>query len=132
MKLFKREDSDKMIEVISRMDGHRAWSAYTSNWTLLEVTRALRKDGKPKELIDLNLKELRSHNIKFQALGREIMAEAESNIAGHNVYASDSVHVATFRNLKRRYRLDAFLTDDKHFLRLKDLVTPLMIRDIVL
>ena len=121
-----------MIEVISKMDERGAsWSAYTSSWTLLEVARALKKDGKTKELIDLDLKELRGHEISFQAVSREILSDAEAIITENNVYASDSVHVATFRNLKQTAKLDAFLTDDRHFSRLKELVNPMRLRDII-
>ncbi len=121
-----------MIEVISRADENGAWSAYTSSWSFLEVARALKKDGKPKELIELNLRELRGHRLNLKVVSREILAEAERIIAAHNVYASDSVHAATYRVLQRSLKLDGFLTDDRHFLRLKGLVDPRTVRDILL
>ncbi|MDG6933784.1 MAG: PIN domain-containing protein [Nitrososphaerota archaeon] len=133
VKLFKREDdSDKMIEIISRIDKGGSWSACTSRWSFLEVARALKKDGKPKELIELNLREMRSHRVEYKPVSLEVLAEAERIVLEHNVYASDSVHAATYRNLKRASKLDVFLTDDKHFLRLRELVDPRTIRDIVI
>jgi hypothetical protein len=64
VKLFKRApDSGKMIDIVGAIDERRDWFACTSRWSLLEVARALKKDGKPKELIELNLKELRRHRI---------------------------------------------------------------------
>jgi predicted nucleic acid-binding protein len=131
VKLFKSEnDSDKMIEIISRTDKDGTWSAYTSTWSFLEVARALKKDGKPKELIELNLREMRSHRVEYKPVSREILAEAERIVVEHDVYASDSVHAATYRSLEQASKLDAFLTDDKHFLRLRELVNPRTIRDI--
>ncbi len=131
VKLFKREDgSDKMIEIISRTDKDGTWSAYTSSWSFLEVARALKKDGKPKELIELNLREMRSHRVEYRPMSREILADAERIVAEHNVYASDSVHAATYRNLERASKFDGFLTDDKHFVRLRELVNPRTIREI--
>ena len=135
VKLFKREEqeSERMMGIVSRVDeGHAQWGAYTSDWSLLEVARALRKQGKPKELIDLDLKALRGHKISFQAISSEILYEAEKIIVRNNVYASDSIHAATFLHLKRGSKIDAFVTDDRHFFRLKDLVNPLRVRDVTL
>lgn len=133
VKLFKSEaDSDKVIEIVSTIDGDHTWSACTSSWSLLEVARALKKDGKPRELIELDLREMRSHRIEYKPVSRGILADAEQIIVEHNVYASDSVHAATYRNLERTLKLDAFLTDDNHFRRLGGLVNPKTIRDISL
>lgn len=131
VKLFKHEvDSDKMIEVISRLDMDARWEAFTSAWSHLEVARALKKDGKPKELIELNLKELRSHKIQSSRVTPEILEEAEKIISQNSIYASDSIHAATFRTIDRDTKLDMFLTDDKRFIRLKRLVKPKLLKDI--
>ncbi len=103
---------------------------HTSSWSFLEVARALKKDGKPKELIELDLREMRSHRVKYKPVSREILADAERIVVEHDVYASDSLHAATYLNLERTSKLDAFLTDDKHFARLRELVRPRAIRDI--
>src|SRR5271157_3055988 len=96
VKLFKNErDSDKVIEIVSMMDRDDTWSACTSSWSFLEVARALKKDGKPKELIELDLREMRSHRIEYKPVSPEILAEAERIIIKHNIYASDSLHAAT-------------------------------------
>jgi len=59
VKLFKKErDSAKMIDLIGTIDSQGEWFACTSTWSTLEIARALRKDGKPKELIELDLREL--------------------------------------------------------------------------
>ncbi len=134
VKLFKKEtDSDKMIEIISKIDeaGRAGHSAYTSEWSFLEVARALKKDGKPKEVIELDLKELRSHKIESCAVTDEILAHAERIIAENNVYASDSVHAATCRNLSKVSKIDAFVTDDRHFLRLQGMVACKRVPEIV-
>ena len=133
VKVFKSEtDSNRMVEILSKIDEGKRWTAYSSSWSILEVARALKKDGKPKELIELDLRELRNHRIKYKPVNREILADAERIIAEHNVYASDSVHAATYRNLERTLKLDGFLTDDKHFGRLRELVKPRTIREILL
>jgi predicted nucleic acid-binding protein len=124
VKLFKRENqTDKMIEVVSRVGEWSGWFGYSSRWALLEVARALKKDGKDKELIELDLKELQSHRIAFEPLTHGVLSDAEKIVAAFDVYASDAVHAATYRRIARRSKLDGFLTDDRHFLRLKDLVS---------
>ena len=133
VKLFKREDdSGKMVEIMSRTDKDDTWSAYTSSWSFLEVARALKKDGKPKELIELNLREMRSHRVGYKPVSRDILAEAVGIVAEHNIYASDAVHAATYRKLERASNVDTFLTDDSHFLRLGELVRPRTLRDVLI
>ncbi len=135
VKLFKIEpESDRMIEIISRADEDRSWSAYTSSWSLLEIARALKKDGKPKEVIELNLRELRNHRISYKPVSQQILAEAERIVSHYNVYASDAVHAATYHHLQQKdpEKLAWFLTDDKHFRRLKEIVASKTIRDISL
>jgi len=69
VKAFKlEENSDKIIDVINLFDRKEGWHGFTSKWSLLEVARALRKDGKPEELISLNLDELRRHEIVFASV----------------------------------------------------------------
>lgn len=59
VKLFKKEpDSTRMVDLLGAIDERRDWYGCTSRWSLLEVARALKKDGKPRELIELDLKEL--------------------------------------------------------------------------
>jgi predicted nucleic acid-binding protein len=133
VKLFKNEaDSDKVIEIVSRVDEERdSWSACTSSWSFLEVARALKKDGKPAELIQLDLREMRNHKITYRPINREILSNAERILTEHNIYASDAVHAATYQKIQRSSKkLDGFLTDDKHFLRLREIVNPKRIRDI--
>jgi predicted nucleic acid-binding protein len=108
VKLFKREPgSDKMIEVMGAIDERRDWVGCTSRWSLLEVARALKKDGKPRELIELNLKELKRHRMSFIDVTRTILSDAENMLASRNLYASDALHVATFALAARSRRLDA-------------------------
>lgn len=131
VKMFKREEgSDKVLEVISSIDSRPEWVGRTSRWSFLEVARALRKDGKPKELIELNLKALKSHKIKVEELTMRILHNAESIVASYDIYASDALHVATFQVLERKGQLDYFLTDDRHYERLKNILPVARISDI--
>ena len=123
VKLFKKEpDSNRMIELQGTIDERRDWFACTSRWSLLEVARALRKDGKPKELIELDLRELMRHKISLIEVTRKILSDSEIVVASHDIYASDALHVATYSHVARVKRLDAMLTDDKHFKRLGEIV----------
>ena len=123
VKLFKREqDSAKMLDVIAAVDTEAQWFACTSAWSTLEVARALKKDGKPRELIDLNLSELRRHKVTFVDVNPLILKKSENIIASRNIYASDALHAATFNWISRKRPLDAMLSDDRHFERLKGLV----------
>ncbi len=131
VKLFKRErDSGKMADIIETIDSKRQWSACTSSWSTLEVARALRKDGKPKELIELNLRELRRHRITFINVSRVILEQSENIIASRNVYASDALHAATYTTATKTRSLDGMLSDDRHFERLEDIVKVLTLDDI--
>lgn len=123
VKLFKREqDSAKMLDVIAAVDTEAQWFACTSAWSTLEVARALKKDGKPRELIDLNLSELRRHKVTFVDVNPLILKKSENIIASRNIYASDALHAATFSWISKKRPLDAMLSDDRHFERLKGLV----------
>jgi predicted nucleic acid-binding protein len=123
VKLFKREhDSAKMIDLIAIVDEKKQWFACTSRWSLLEVTRALRKDGKPKELIELNLKELMRHRITYLDVTRPIISEAQRILASNDFYASDALHAASYAAATKRQRLEAMLSDDRHFRRLGNMV----------
>lgn len=131
VKLFKREpDSARMIDLIAAVDGKREWFACTSRWSLLEVARALKKDGKPMELIELNLRELKRHRVAFLDVTRSILSQAESILASRNIYASDAVHAASYTLATRRQRLDAMLSDDMHFRRYADIVKVLTLSEI--
>lgn len=131
VKLFKREpDSEKMINVIGAVNEHRDWFGCTSRWSLLEVARALKKDGKPKELIELNLKELRRHKISLIDVTRTILSDAEKMLVLHNLYASDALHVATFKLATRSRHLDAILADDRHIQSLDGIVKVLNLNEI--
>jgi predicted nucleic acid-binding protein len=133
VKLFKSElGSDKMVSIVSKVDESRGWKAYTSMWSALEIARALRKDGKPREVIELDMKELRSHKIGFHPVDRKILAQAERLVSGSDLYASDAIHVATFTTLDSRFKLDGLLTDDRHMRRVEDVVKVIGINDIAL
>jgi predicted nucleic acid-binding protein len=131
VKLFKNErDSAKMIEVIGAIDSKREWFGCTSSWSALEVARALKKDGKPKELIELNLKELRRHRIAFVGVTRAILEQSEKIVASRNIYASDAVHSATYAHVLRKLSLDGMLSDDRHLQRLRNLVPVITLDDV--
>ena len=131
VKLFKKEpDSARMIDLVGAIDERREWFACTSRWSLLEVARALKKDGKPRELIELNLKELKRHRISFIEATRKILSNSEILIATHGIYASDALHVATYSSVARRKRLDAMLSDDRHFRRLGQIVNVLTLSEV--
>jgi len=119
VKVFKlEENSDKMIDLINLFDRKEGWCGFTSKRSLLEVARALKKDGKPEALISLNLDEMKRHNIVFISVTDGMLEEAKAIVASYDVYASDALHISTFRFLERREGLDGFLCDDKHYDRL--------------
>ena len=131
MKLFKPEhDSQKMISIVNTIDTKKSWFGCTSVWSSLEVARALRKDGKPKELIELDLKELRRHKISFINITQGILRRCEQIVAESNIYASDALHAATFQSVSRRRSLDGMLSDDRHYGRLKGTVKILTLNEI--
>jgi predicted nucleic acid-binding protein len=131
VKLFKKEpDSTRMVDLLDATGERRDWFACTSRWSLLEVARALKKDGKPRELIELNLRELKRHRISFIEVTRKILSESEIVIASHSIYASDALHVATYSSAARVKRLDAMLSDDRHFRRLRQIVRVLTLSDV--
>lgn len=131
VKLFKKEpDSEKMINIVSAIDERQDWFGCTSRWSLLEIARALKKDGKPRELIELNLKELRRHEISFIDVTKTILSDAERMLVSHDLYASDALHVATFASIARSRQLDAVLTDDRHIHRLKGIVKILNLNEV--
>lgn len=131
VKLFKREqDSGKMIDLIAVMDKEKKWFACTSRWSLLEVARALRRDGKPKELIELDLKELIRHRITYLDVTCQIISQAQSILASRNICASDALHAASYVGATQRRQLEAMLSDDKHFRRLGNTVKVLTLNEI--
>jgi predicted nucleic acid-binding protein len=131
VKLFKKEpDSNRMIDLLGALDERRDWFACTSRWSLLEVARALRKDEKPRELIELNLKELKRHRISFIEVTRKILSDSEIVIASHDIYASDALHVATYSHVAKMKRLDAMLSNDTHFKRLGTIVNVLTLSEV--
>lgn len=131
VKLFKKEpDSTRMVDLLGAIDERRDWFACTSRWSLLEVARALKKDGKPKELIELNLRELKRHRISLIEVTRKILSDSEIVIASHSIYASDALHVATYSSVARVKRLAAMLSDDRHFKRLGEIVNVLTLSDV--
>lgn len=131
MKLFKSEqDSGKMIDLIAVVDEEKQWFACTSRWSLLEVARALRKDGKPKELIELNLKELMRHKITFLDVTRSVISQAQSILTSRNIYASDALHAASYLGATQRRHLEAMLSDDRHFRRLAEIVKVLTLNEV--
>jgi predicted nucleic acid-binding protein len=133
VKLFKREpDSSKMLDIMEAIDSRTQWFACTSARSLLEVARALRKDGKPKELIELNLRELRRHKISIVDITQGILRKSESIVASRSIYASDALHAATFESVSKRRTLDGMLSDDRHFERLKGIVKVVNLNEISL
>ena len=83
------------------------------------MARALRKDHKTKEIIELDLRELRSHEIAFLPVSDRIISEAENATASTNTFAADAVHVCTYKEIAQHSRLDGFLCDDIHYERFK-------------
>ena len=133
VKLFKAEaGSDQMIRLVSILDKNPKWYGTSSRWSLLEVARALRKDRKTKEIIELDLRELRSHKITFVPVSDKICTEAEKVIASTNTFAADAVHVCTYRDTAHRSRLDGFLCDNAHYERFKGQVPVRTIKDLEL
>lgn len=133
VKLFKREhDSPKMLDVVEAIDDRPRWFACTSAWSPLEVARALRKDGKSKELIELNLRELRRHRISFIDINQGILRRSEGIIASRSIYASDALHAATFGSVARTKPLDGMLSDDRHFERLKGIIKVISLSELSL
>ena len=131
VKLFKREpDGNQMLLIIEAIDQRTSWFACTSIWSVLEVARALKKDGKPKELIELDLKELRRHKITFVKITPAILRGSEQIITSRNIYASDALHAATYQLVSRNKPLDGMLSDDKHYDRLKGLIKVLSTNEI--
>lgn len=94
------------------------------------MARALRKDHKTKEIIELDLRELRSHKIAFLPVSDRIISAAESVIASTNTFAADAVHVCTYKDVARHSRLDGFLCDDTHYERFKPQVPVKTIADL--
>ncbi|MCS4539890.1 MAG: hypothetical protein HYU03_04275, partial [Thaumarchaeota archaeon] len=66
-----------MIRLLAKIDKDESWSAHTSMWSALEVARALRKDGKPSEIVKIDLRELRTHRIEFEPVTNEILSSSE-------------------------------------------------------
>ena len=131
VKLFKKEpDSTRMADLLGAIDERRDWFACTSRWSLLEVARALKKDGKPKELVELDLRELKRHRISFIAVTEKILSDSEIVISSHGIYASDAIHVATYSSVARVKRLDAMLSDDRHLRRLGQIVNVLTLSEV--
>jgi predicted nucleic acid-binding protein len=96
----------------------------------LEITRALRQDEKPKELIEVNLKELMRHRITYLEVTRSFLSEAERIIASSDLYASDALHAASYAEASRVRRLEAMLSDDRHFQRFGNTVRVLTLDDL--
>jgi hypothetical protein len=96
----------------------------------LEVASALKKDAKPKELIELDLRELRRHKISFVDNTQAILRSAERTIAAMSIYASDALHAATFQPVSRRKPLDGMLSDDRDYDRLNGIIKILTLKDV--
>jgi len=122
VKLYKQEgDSDMMDEIIQKIDKGE-WQGFSSKWAFLEITRALKKDKKPKEIITIDMEDLKLHKINFISLRDELIPIAERLVKETNLYAADAFHLATFEWINKDEKIDAFLCDDRHFGRLKALV----------
>jgi len=122
VKLYKQEeDSDVMDNIIQKIDKGE-WQGFSSKWTFLEITRALKKDRKPKEIITIDMEDLKLHKINFISLRDELIPIAERLIKETNLYAADAFHLATFEWINKSEKIDVFLCDDRHFGRLKAFV----------
>ncbi len=121
-----------MIQLVSVLDKNPKWYGVSSRWSFLEVARALRKDGKTKEIVELDLKELRSHRITFVPVSERVISEAEEVEASTDMFAADAVHICTYREIAQRSRLDGFLCEDVHYNRFKGQVPVRTIRDLEL
>lgn len=119
-----------MLDLVAAIDSRREWFGCTSRWSTLEVARALKKDGKPRDLIELNLRELRRHRISLIDVTDRILSQSESILASRDIYASDALHAATFHDVTRKRPLDAMLSDDRHFQRIGDIVKVLTMREL--
>ncbi|NOZ77079.1 MAG: type II toxin-antitoxin system VapC family toxin [Euryarchaeota archaeon] len=119
VKLYKEEDESELMDrVVQRIDSGK-WKGFSSKWSLLEIARALKKDRKPKDIITVDLEDLRSHKIKFISIDDNQISKAMDLIKGNNLYAADALHIATFKSIKKA---DLFLCDDRHFDRLREAV----------
>ena len=94
------------------------------------MARALRKDGKTKEIVELDLRELRSHRITFVEVSDKILSDAERIIASTDLYAADAVHISTYRNVSKSSRLEGFLCEDTHYKRFKEKVPVRAVTDL--
>lgn len=122
VKLYKlEEDSEVMDKIIKKIDKGE-WQGFSSKWTFLEITRALKKDKKPKEIVTIDMEDLKSHKINFIPLSDELIPIAERLLKETNLYAADAFHLATFESINEKEKIDAFLCDDRHFERLKPFV----------
>lgn len=101
--------------LVNAINERRDWFVCTSRWSALEVVRTLRRDGKPRELIELNLKELKRQRVSFMYVTRAILSDAEKLLISHDLYTSDALHMATFAAARRRLQLDGMLTDDRTY-----------------
>lgn len=119
-----------MIRLVSILDKNPKWYGTSSRWSILEVARALRKDRKTKEIIELDLRELRSHRISFLPISDNVCSQAEKMIASTNTFAADAVHVCTYRETAQRSRLDGFLCDDTHYERFESQIPVKKISDL--
>ena len=86
------------------------------------LVKLFKKEPGSNRMIELDLRELMRHKISLVDVTRKILADSEIVVASHDIYASDALHVATYSNVVRVKRLDAMLTDDKHFKRLGEIV----------
>lgn len=96
------------------------------------MARALKKDRKTKEIIELDLRELHTHKISFVPVSDRICSEAEKVIASTNTFAADAVHVCTYWETAQRSKLDGFLCDDTRYEKFKGRVPIKTIRDLKL
>jgi hypothetical protein len=72
---------------------------------------------------------LRKLHVQIPESLRKILSESEIAIASHDIYASDALHVATYSSVARLKRLDAMLSDDRHFERLGEIVNVLILSE---
>jgi len=118
---WEEEGSENVEWVLAQLDEHN--KGETSIWTLLEITRGFIKRANLGEIsydeagdaINFFLADMRDlerkKKIKIVGITKGIVNRALVIMRERNLYAADSMHVATASNTNA----DAMLVDDRHF-----------------
>jgi len=70
------------------------------------------------------------HKITYLDVTQSIISRAQSIVASRNIYASDALHAASYVGAAQHRRLEAMLSDDRHFRRLGNMVKVLTLSEI--